>query len=302
TIYFHSQLVLFPEYNMGYFVSMNTGGVRTDLRKHLLESFLERFFPHPQPPEPESLADFRQRAKELVGSYLFSRAVFTKFYKAMSIFSQVSVSVMPQNRLFVTLPSGLGSRQWIEIEPYLFKEVGGSGRLLFGKDEKGQVRYLYFNEYPFMIGLKARWFENKNFVFITVLICSLLLLSFLIWPLSSLWRRLCRRPKVEMKRKPVAKWVLGLAATLQLVFLLALIGLISNEASLLYGVTPIFKLLFALPVASIVFLFMAFIFCLVLWWRKCYTGCSRLHYSLILMAGIVMLWIFSIWNLLGWKF
>lgn len=302
TVYFHSQLVLFPEFNMGYFVSMNTGGVRTDLRKHLLESFLERFFPRYQPPEPEPLADFRQRANELVGSYLFSRTVFTKFYKAMSIFSQVSVSVTPQNRLFVALPSGLGSSQWIEIEPYFFKEVGGSGRLLFGKDEKGQVRYLYFNEYPFMIGIKARWFEKKSFVLIAVIVCSLLLLSFLIWPLSALWRRLCRRPKLDMKRKPAARWALGIAASLQIIFLLALFTLISNEANLLYGITPTIKFLFALPIISIPFLFFAFIFWPILWWRKCYTGCGRLHYSLILIASVIMLWILSTWNLLGWKF
>lgn len=302
TIYFHSQLVLFPEYNLGYFVSMNTGGAKSNLRKHLLESFLERYFPKPISPEPEPLPDFKQRAKDLVGSYLFSRAVFTKFYKAMSIFSQVSVSVTPQNRLYVAFPAGLGSRQWIEIEPYFFKEVDGSGRLLFSKDEKGQVRYLYFNEYPFMIGMKARWFEKKNFVFITVILCILLLLSFLIWPIGSLLRRICRWPKLEIKRKPAARWVLGIAAALQLIFLLALFGLISDEASLMYGVPPIFKFLFALPIISIPFLFIAFIFCFGLWWRRCYTGCGRLHYSLIVIASIFILWVFSTWNLLGWKF
>ncbi len=302
TIYFHSQLVLFPEYNMGYFVSMNTGGAKSDLRKHLLESFLERYFPKPISPEPEPLSDFQQRAKELVGSYFFSRAVFTKFYKALSIFSQVSVSVLPQNRLYVAFPAGLGSRQWIEIEPYLFKEVDGSGRLLFGKDERGQVRYLYFNEYPFMIGIKARWYEKKNFVFFIVIICTLLLLSFLIWPISAFLRRICRRPRLEIKRKPAARWALGIAAVLQLIFLLALFSLISNEASLMYGVTPAFKVLFALPIISILFLFIAFIFCFGLWWRRYYTGCGRWHYSLILIAGIIMLWVFSTWNLLGWKF
>jgi len=302
TIYFHSQLVLFPDYNLGYFVSMNTGGARSDLRKHLLEAFLERYFPRPLSAEPEPSADFSKRAREIVGNYLFSRAVFTKFYKALSIFSQVSVSVTPQKRLFVALPSGLGSRQWVEVEPYYFKEVGGYGRLLFGKDEKGQVRYLYFNEYPFMIGIKARWYEKKNFVFLTAIICSLLLLSFLIWPVGSFLRRLCRRPKLEMRRKPAARWVLGVAAALQLFFLLSLFSLISNEQNLMYGVTPALKFIFVLPIISIPFLLVAFLFCLILWWKRYYLVCSRIHYSLILIAGIVMLWLFSTWNLLGWKF
>lgn len=302
TIYFHSELVLFPEYNMGYFVSMNTAGARSDLRKNLLHSFLERYFPRPFPPDPEPLPDFKQRARELTGSYLFSRAVATKFYKALSIFSQVSVSATPQNKLFVALPSGLGSRQWVEIEPYYFKEADGVGKLLFGQDEKGQVRYLYFNEYPFMIGIKARWYEAKNFVFFVVIVCTLLLLSFLRWPISAFMRRVCRRPKPEEKRKPVARWCLGLAALLQLIFLIGLLGQVSNETNLMYGVTSSIKFIFILPIISIPLLFLAVIFSLLSWKKKYWTGCSRLHYFLIILAGVVLLWVLATWKLLGWKF
>jgi len=302
TIYFHSQLVLFPEYNMGYFISMNTGGARSDLRGNLLQSFLERYFPRPLSPDPEPPADFRQRAKELAGNYLFSRAVATKFYKALSIFSQVSVAVTPQNKLFVGLPSGLGSRQWVEVEPYFFKEVDGSGKLLFGKDEKGRVRYLYFNEYPFMIGIKARWYEQKNFVFLAVIISAVILLSFLLWPLRALSRRLCRRPRIEEKRQPLARWILGLAALLQLVFLLGLIGQISNERALMFGVTSSLRSLFILPIISIPLLLLALMFSFLSWKKKYWTGCGRLHYLLIILASIIMLWVLNTWNLLGQKF
>jgi CubicO group peptidase (beta-lactamase class C family) len=42
TIYFHSQLVLFPEHNLGMFVSLNTASIESDLRGHLLQSLLDR--------------------------------------------------------------------------------------------------------------------------------------------------------------------------------------------------------------------------------------------------------------------
>ncbi len=302
TIYFHSQLVLFPEYNLGYFVSMNTGGARSDLRGNLLKSFLERYFPRPLPPDPEPSPEFKQRAQQIAGSYLFSRAVATKFYKAMSISSQVSVSALPNNRLFVALPGGLGSRQWVEVEPYFFKEVDGTGKLLFGKDEKGQIRYLYFDEYPFMIGIKARWYEKKNFVLFSLIVCAVVLLSFLRWPLSALFRRVCRRQKLEEKKKPAARWCLGLAASFLLLFIVGLMSLLSNERSLMYGVTPSLKIIFLLPILAIPFLFFSFIFAVLSFARKYWTGCSRLHYVLILAAGVVMLIVLATWNLLGWKF
>lgn len=302
TIYFHSQLVLFPEYNLGYFVSMNTGGARSDLRNNLLKSFLERYFARPLSPEPEPFPDFKQRAQQLAGSYLFSRAVATKFYKAMSISSQVSVAALPNNHLFVGLPGGLGSRQWVEIEPYFFKEVDGTGKLLFGKDEKGRIRYLYFNEYPFMIGIKAHWYENKNFVLFALIACAVVLLSFLRWPLSAFFRRVCRRQKLEEKKKPIARWCLGLAASFLLIFLLGFMGQISNERSLMFGVTPALKIILLFPLVSIPFLFFSLIFAALSFRRKYWTGCSRLHYVLILAAGIVMLIVLQTWNLLGWKF
>lgn len=302
TIYFHSQLVLFPGYNLGYFVSMNTGGARSSLRENLLKSFLERYFPRPFPPDPEPSPDFKQRAQQVAGSYLFSRAVVTKFYKAMSISSQVSVSALPNNRLFVALPAGLGSRQWVEVEPYFFKEVDGTDQLLFGKDEKGRVRYLYFDEYPFMIGIKARWYEKKNFVLFALIVCAVGLLSFLRWPLSAFFRRVCRRQKLEEKRKPLARWCLGLAASFLVLFLLGFVGLLSNERSLMYGVTPFLKIVFLLPLLAIPFLFLSLIFAVLSFKRKYWTGCSRLHYVLILAAGIVMLLVLQTWNLLGWKF
>lgn len=302
TIYFHSQLVLFPEYNMGYFVSMNTGGSRSDLRENLLKSFLERYFPRPLSPEPEPSDGFKERAKELVGSYLFSRAVATKFYKAMNISSQVSVSVLPNNHLFVAFPAGLGSRQWVEIEPYFFKEVDGSGKILFGKDAKGKIRYLYFNEYPFMIGIKARWYEKRNFVLFVLIASAVVLLSFLRWPLGAIFRRVCRRQKWEEKKKPLARWCLGLASSLLLIFLLGFMGLISNERNLMFGVTPSLKLILLLPLLSLPFLFFSLIFAVLSFKKKYWTGCSRLHYVLIWLAGVVMILVLQTWNLLGWKF
>jgi hypothetical protein len=44
------------------------------------------------------------------------------------------------------------------------------------------------------------------------------------------------------------------------------------------------------------------IFAFLAWKKKYWTVYGRLHYSLILLSGLVFLWLLNYWNLLGWKF
>jgi len=302
TIYFHSHLVLFPEHNMGYFVSMNTGGAKTDLRGHLLEAFLERYFPLPENQEVKSLNDFQSRAKELVGSYSLSRAVASKFYKATYLLSQIAVSVTPENTLYVTLPGGLGSNQFKEIEPYFFQEIGGYNKILFKKDDRGKIRYLYFNKYPFMIGIKVRWFEKKSFVQSMMIICLILMVSTLGWFLTWLLRKIRCRPQLTEKPHPLPRWCLGIGSFCLLIFFIGLVSMISNESSLMSGITPGLKILFSLPIIALPFVVGSIVFVWLSWKRKYWTWCSRLHYLLVVLATIITVWILNTWNLLGWKF
>jgi hypothetical protein len=43
-------------------------------------------------------------------------------------------------------------------------------------------------------------------------------------------------------------------------------------------------------------------FAFLAWTKKYWTVYGRLHYSLILLSGLVFLWLLNFWNLLGWKF
>ena len=302
TIYFHSQLALFLEHNMGMFVSVNTAAQKSDLRGHLLHSFLDRYFPVPDPPEPEPLAGFEERAKRLVGSYMFSRTVYTTYAKLTALFSQISVAVTPEKTLLTALPMGLGAMQWVEVEPYVFEQIEGPGRLMFKEDDRGQMLYMYVNDYPFMAGLKSEWHRTPSFHLFVTALAVLILISSLRWPLGALFGRICRRKRDERPAHKTARWMAGLMALLLLGFLGGLAALVTDSTRFMFGVPAAFKILLGFPVLSVLFLVLSLIFTFIAWRKRYWTGCARVHYTLVVLAGLIFLWVLNYWNLLGWKF
>ncbi|MEW5901391.1 MAG: serine hydrolase domain-containing protein [Acidobacteriota bacterium] len=302
TIYFHSQLTLFPDHNLGMFVSLNTASDKSDLRGHLLQSFLDRYFPVPDPPEPEPPDEFMNRAKKLVGNYMFSRVVYTSYEKLMALVSQISVKVTADKTLLTAFPLGLGARQWVEVAPYMFEEIGGPGTLMFKEDDLGVVRYLYVNEYPMMAGIKTGWRDTPSFNILLLVIILLFFLSALRWPLGAIFGRLCRRRRDEKPAPRLARWLAGLMVLLQVVFVAGLAMVLSDFNKLLFGVPPAMKILLGLPVVSILFLIGSFFFVVLAWMRCYWTGCARVHYTLVFLAGLAFLLFLNHWNLLGWRF
>ncbi len=302
TIYFHSQLALIPEQNLGMFVSLNTTSSESDLRSHLLRSLLDRYFPVPDPPEPDPIVGFAERAKSLVGSYILSRVVFSSYEKLMALGAQISVKVTSDKTLLTAFPFGLGTKQWIETSPYTFKEIGGPGRLMFKEDDSGVHRYLCINEYPMMVGILAERHETLSFHILILGIISLLFLSVLRWPLGAIFGRICRRRRDERPAPRMARLMAGLMVLLQVVFIAGLAVLLSDIEKLMFGVPPIMKILLALPLVSIVLLIGTFFYAVSAWVRGYWTGCARIHYALVFLAGLAFLFFLHYWNLLGWRF
>jgi CubicO group peptidase (beta-lactamase class C family) len=302
TIYFHSQLVLFPEHNLGMFVSLNTASLESDLRGHLLQSLLDRYFPVPDPPEPEPIAGFAERAKRLVGSYMLSRVVYSSYEKLMALGAQISVKVTADKTLLTSFPFGLGAKQWIETAPYTFEEVGGPGALMFKENDSGGPLYMYLNEYPFMVGIKAKWPETFSFSILVLGIILLLYLSVLRWPLAAIFGRLCRRRRDENPAPRLARWMAGLMVLLQVVFIVGLALMLSDIEKLMFGVPLTMKILLGLPVVSALFLIGTFLYVASAWIKGYWSGCARVHYTLVFLAGLAFLLFLNDWNLLGWKF
>ena len=74
---------------------------------------------------------------------------------------------------------------YIEIESLLFRDVAGDDRqrLAFGKDDKGQIAYLFFEGEPFE---RVPWFNSLPFhLALLAMIVLLFFSACVVWPMRS---------------------------------------------------------------------------------------------------------------------
>jgi hypothetical protein len=62
------------------------------------------------------------------------------------------------------------------------------------------------------------------------------------------------------------------------------------------------KILLGLPIISVLFLIGTFLYMASAWLRGYWSGCARVHYTLVFLAGLAFLLFLNYWNLLGWRF
>lgn len=204
SIYFHSELLLFPEARVGFFFSYNSAGSsETNTRRELDLAFLDRYFPAPPPAPPASGAalaafDAKTDARVVSGTYHTSRRAETNFAKALALFDQRTVSVRADDKDGTTLeianmkdPRGRLKR-WQETAPLVFREAGGGpGVVAFRKDPTtGKVTGL-FTQAP-IVGLqRVPWYENKAWVLPTIgAALFILATTVVLWPVAAIvrWR------------------------------------------------------------------------------------------------------------------
>ena len=299
TIYFHSQLALIPDKNVGWFVSYNT--VPGGSREQLFHAFLNRFYPASSPlAELKPSADVQKRLKKVSGVYGITRRSYTKYEKIASLLMQIKVTSTKEGILLVKIPGDV--RQYAEVEPLVFREVDGQGLVVFKEDSRGRVTVAFAGDIPHMALLKLKWYEQPIFHYLIIGLCVLLfVIAALGWPLAALSRKICRR-KVEGNPAPkAARWLAGLMSGCFLLFLILLAASLSNTDEVMFGVPSLLKVGLVFPLVAGVLAIGVVAFTFLAWVKKYWYGCRRLSYTLILIAGVVFLWVLYFYNLLGWR-
>ena len=148
TQYFHSDLLLFPDDNVGLFMSFNSvgkNGAVYRLRNALFDQFTDRYFPAPVPQE-STAATAVEHAREVAGLYASSRRAQTSFSVVLTLLGQARVVGNDDGTLVIPELTGLNGqpKMWREVAPYVWREVGGQERLA-AKIENGRIRFLGFD-------------------------------------------------------------------------------------------------------------------------------------------------------------
>jgi CubicO group peptidase (beta-lactamase class C family) len=245
TTVFHTSLHLFMKENVGFYVSFNSAGKNGavgGLRGAMFQDFADRYLPSIAPVDGKVDAKTAaEHAKLMVGNWLNSRRQETSFMAITNLIGQATISLDDKGNLVVPMVHGLNGvpSKWVEIAPFVWRQVGGHERLAAKVVDGKVVRWSFDGISPFMVFDRAPASQSATWI-LPLLYASLgvLALTLLQWPIAALIRRRYKAPLALEGRARQAYRGVRIGAGLVLAALIAwaigftkLMGDISNLTS-----------------------------------------------------------------------
>jgi CubicO group peptidase (beta-lactamase class C family) len=306
TIYFHSDLYLIPDVQVGLFMSYNSAGKgEIDPRAAVFEKFMDRYFPDSAPPQP-TLPTAVQDAKKVAGLYLSSRRSETTILSLISAFEQLKVSANSDNTISVDwLKTFSGQPKHLrEVGPLLFQDVNGSDRVAFTPDSSGHL--VLALDFPVFIFQHVPWYKNtylNSGVFFGSL--GAFALALLFWPLAAGIRWHYGRKLALGLPERRARLRTRLVCLIDLAFLLAWIAygsLAEKNLSLLSdSFDPWMRVMELLGLLGVVGTLVALYNCVMAWGNPNRWVWSKVGETLIALACLGLTWFVFQWHMLAWS-
>ncbi len=307
TTLFHTYLWLFPDADIGLYISMNSNGeagASGAIRSALFHKFADRYLPGEVKVGKVDDATAKQHAQLLAGHYSSSRGSFTNFLSLLGLISQATVTVDEDGKISFPALDGANARDWVEVAPFVWRDIN-SGEQLAAEVRDGRiVRMSVDPGSPFMMfepvpaGINAAWLMPA-----LLLALGLILLAALAWPVRALVRRsygtklaLEGRARRAYRLSRGFAWAV-LAAVAGWMGLIAAfsadIGAIGGPLDWLIHLLRILS-----PIAAIGLVASAG-WLLWLSWKEKRRWTAKLGAALLLLAGLVVLWVVLKANLYG---
>lgn len=306
TQYFHSDLHLIPDAQLGFFISYNSAGKgEVSGREAVWHAFLDRYFPY-QPAPGEAVANATADANAVTGHYIVSRRGETTLMKVLTVIGQAKVYRNDDGTISVGDMKDMNGKptKLREISPLMFRDVNGQDRVAFKRDSSGNIVAVI--DFPFMVFQKAAWYENSSFQ-IPLIVGSLaiILLTLVLWPLMALLRRHYGKPLNLTSKQRRLRLLVRLACVLIAAFFAAYatfftmaekdIGLLSPRGN------PWLRLIEIVGCLGIVGIFAAIYQSVWSWREPLRSWAARIGDTLVALAFAGVIWFVFTWNLLPWS-
>jgi CubicO group peptidase (beta-lactamase class C family) len=306
-----SLLCLLPEERVGFYLvlSVRQGGAYQELRRKFLQEFLDHYFPATQPDSlPAPPPDATQRAQRFTGLYrpnLFPR---TTIETLANLVADTRVTSNGDRTLTVSLPLGQKTFRIVEVEPLLFRSEDGFF-FAFGEDERGNINRMHMSgSIVDPVGFdRLKWYESGTLhaimaalgFFVFVSFCFITLISFIL----HLFRKPTRGDIIPRAAHQAWRMAFVLSSLVILSPVLALTWYFVGDPELRpYKIeSALYVSLSVLQLAALLGLTLP-IFAFKAWKQDYWSTMRRIYFSIVALAGLLMIPFFYYWNVLGFRF
>jgi hypothetical protein len=242
---------------------------------------------------------FSKRVAPYLGTYYPAVNNFTTFEKLLSGITQINVSLDGRGNL--VFKRGSQMIQFVEVEPGLMRAKDDNVEFVLHTDENGQS-YLLFPD-PLSSCIKTSWYGTPLFHGLLIGFGLLLFMVTLMgWGIAALIRPGKNQPSPLLSC--LARWTGVLFAVVLIVILTGWVSLLMitdpvfDQPVISFSRPPLFYVLYQLTYILAGLGVLMLIFAGLGWVRHLWNAVRRLHYSLLALSGLSLLWELWYWNLL----
>jgi CubicO group peptidase (beta-lactamase class C family) len=311
TEWFHSYLQLFPDDDIGLFVSLNSPGregAAGPIRTALFNGFTDRYLPGSAASGIVDAATAKADAAAMAGTYDDSRRAETNFVSLLNLMGPITVAKDKDGHLIVPLAMGLNGQpeKFEEIAPFVWRQMDGKDRLA-AKVVNGKVVMWSFDEVsPFMVFMPSPAYRNPAWLMPTLLAAlGALALTAAFWPVLAIVRRRYGKPfglegLAAISYRTVRIGALASAALMATWFYTVITMLKTLAVS--SAMDPWIMVLHLLSIVVFPLAAAAAIFNVVVVWRRRvgWGGAFARCWSVVIaLSTLVLLWVALIHHLIG---
>lgn len=192
TVLFHSDLTVFPDKNIGVYVSFNASGkngMGQWLRDRVYEGFADRYLPdtRAQPKAQVDEAMAKAHAALMAGAYRMTRRADSTFLSLLQVLGSQKLEALEDGRIALNLA---GSRSvFREVSPLLWQEDHGKRRIQ-AVMENGKVKRWAMEPYAFSFNFEpVPVLTSPAALLLLCAAMAVTVLTALLWPLVATLRR-----------------------------------------------------------------------------------------------------------------
>ena len=232
--------------------------------------------------------------KDLAGEYRSTRSVYNHVERIIYFpgNGNLTVTINPDSTL------SIAGQTFYEKEPLVYSSPDGADTLIFHQDGSGKTTHVLFNSNPLFAYERVSWYETSTFNLLAFGACYGLLLTALLAAFIGIFRRR-KGAKSESRLPRIARiW----AFILSVIFLLVPVAVAIYTSD--YKSPFPFYMVVALAIILVASILVIgpVIFTVLAWARRYWSRAGRIHYTLITLALLGMVWLMYYWRLLGFRY